>query len=162
MTREKRDYSAFEDRPVDVKLKLAALWTSVMFCYVYGDFVGLFKPGKLQMMIVGRMPLGAVSQGVLLGMAAVMAIPSVMIFFSLVLPPRSDRVANIVFGGVYTAIMIITMRGAWHFYIFFGCIEILLTALIVWYAWTWPQQREERGLRYVGLSVCPRKSASRK
>lgn len=26
-----------DDVPVPIKIKLAALWTSVMFCYVYGD-----------------------------------------------------------------------------------------------------------------------------
>ena len=148
MTLEKRDHPALEDFRIHVKVKLAALWVAVMFCYVYGDFVGLFKPGKLQMMIAGRMPLREVSQRVLLGMAAVMAIPSAMIFFSLVLPPRSSRGANIVFGILYSTIMIITMRGAWHFYIFLGCIEIGLTTLVVWYAWTWPLNAQRK------LDVC--------
>ena len=39
-----------DDLKVHVRLKLCALWASVMFCYVYGDFVGLFQPGKLQAM----------------------------------------------------------------------------------------------------------------
>ena len=74
-------------------------------------------------------------------MAAVMVIPSLMPFLSLVLPPRLNRLANIVFGAIYTVIMILAMRGGWHFYIFFAFIEITLTALIVWYAWTWPKQQ---------------------
>ena len=28
-------------------LKLSALWASLMFCYVYGDYLGLYVPGKL-------------------------------------------------------------------------------------------------------------------
>jgi TRAP-type C4-dicarboxylate transport system permease small subunit len=59
---------------------------------------------------------------------------------SLVLPARADRWLNIIFGGVYSLIMILAIRGGWHFYILFGSIEITLTALIVWYAWTRPTQ----------------------
>ena len=30
---------------VHVKFKLAALWTSVMFCYAHGDIFWLYRPG---------------------------------------------------------------------------------------------------------------------
>jgi hypothetical protein len=111
-----------------------------MFFYIYGDYFELYQPGKLQEVIAGRMPLGAISQGVLLGMAAAMVIPSLMPFLSLVLPTGVNRWVNIVFGAVYSVIMILAIRGGWHFYVFFGLIEITLTLLIVWYAWTWPKQ----------------------
>ena len=110
-----------------------------MFFYIYGDYFELYQPGKLQKMIAGSSPLGSISQGLLLGMSAVMVIPSLMPFLSLVLPVRVNRWMNIVFGTVYTVIMILAIRGGWHFYIFFGLIEIALTVLIVWYAWTWPK-----------------------
>ena len=77
---------AFDDIKVHVRFKLFALWSSVMFFYIYGDYFELYQPGKLQEVIAGRMPLGAISQGVLLGMAAAMVIPSLMPFLSLVLP----------------------------------------------------------------------------
>ena len=73
-------------------------------------------------------------------MAAVMVIPSLMPFLSLVLPAGVNRWVNIVFGAVYSVIMILVIRGGWHFYILYGLIEITLTLLIVWYAWTWPKQ----------------------
>jgi hypothetical protein len=46
-----------------------------------------------------------------------------------------------VFGVVYSVMMIFAIWGGWRFYIFLGFVEISLTALIVWYAWTWPKQR---------------------
>jgi len=131
---------AFEDITVPVRFKLFALWVSVLFFYVYGDYFELYQPGKLQQMLAGRMPLGAISQGVLLGMSAVMVIPSLMPFLSLILPAGVNRWANIVFGTLYTVTMILAIRGGWHFYVFFGVIEIILTLLIVFYAWTWPKQ----------------------
>ncbi|MEO8726113.1 MAG: DUF6326 family protein [Acidobacteriaceae bacterium] len=139
--KEKRDTLPLEDIKLNVRLKLFALWSSVMFFYIYGDYFELYQPGKLQAMIAGRTALGAVSQGILLGMAAVMVIPGLMVFLSLVLPSRVNRWLNVVFGAAYTVIMILAIKGGWHFYIFFGLIEITLTALIVWYAWTWPKQQ---------------------
>ncbi len=127
------------DTPVHVRIKLSALWASVMFCYVYGDFFGLFKPGKLAAMLAGNTPLGETTQGILLSFAVVMAIPSAMVFLSLVLPPTFARWANIAFGLIYTAIMLLAMRGAWSFYLFLGIVEMALTLLIAWYAWTWPK-----------------------
>lgn len=137
---EKRSGLRFEDIRVNVRFKLFALWCSVMFFYIYGDYFELYQPGKLQEMIAGRTALGAVSQGVLLGMAAIMIVPSLMPFLSLVLPAAVNRWVNIVFGAIYTAIMILVIRGGWHFYVVFGFIEVTLTALIIWYAWTWPKQ----------------------
>jgi hypothetical protein len=137
---DKRDASALEDIKVHVRFKLFALWSSVMFFYIYGDYFELFQPGKLQNMLSGRTPLGAMSQGVLLGMSAIMVIPSLMPFLSLVLPAGVNRWVNIVFGAIYSAIMILVIRGGWHYYVFFGLIEITLTVLIMWYAWTWPKQ----------------------
>jgi hypothetical protein len=69
-----------------------------------------------------------------------MAIPSVMVFLSLALKPNPNRWVNLILGVIYTVIMLITMPGAWAFYIFLGVVEVALTALIVWYAWNWPRQ----------------------
>ena len=119
---------------------MSALWTSVMFCYLYADYFGLYVPGALQRMLSGRMePLGPATQGVLLGTSLMMAIPSVMIFLSVALRPNLNRWLNIIFGVIYTVIILITMW-AWAFYIFFGIIEIILTGLVVWYAWNWPKE----------------------
>jgi len=137
----KKAATVLDDIKIHVKLKISALWVSVMLCYIYGDYFGLYKPGKLQGMLEGQMgPLGPTTQGVLLGTAILMAIPSVMVFLSLALKPNPNRWVNIILGVIYTVIMLITMPGAWAFYIFLGVVEVVLTALIVWYAWNWPKQ----------------------
>ncbi|WP_266172020.1 DUF6326 family protein [Dyella subtropica] len=142
MNSKKTALLALEDVKIPVKLKLSALWASLMFCYIYGDYFGLYEPGTLQSMLQGHMgPLGPTTQGVLLGTAALMAVPSVMVFLCLVLKPAVNRVANIVLGVFYTVIMLISMPGAWMFYIFLGIIEIALSLLIAWYALRWPRQQ---------------------
>jgi len=132
---------ALDDVKVHVKLKLSALWASVMFCYAYGDYFLLYQPGKLRDILAGNMaPLGPTTQGVLLFTSASMAIPAVMIFLSLALKANLSRWLNIIFGVIYTVFVLITMPGAWAFYLFLGSVDVILTGLIVWYAWTWPKQ----------------------
>ncbi len=129
---------------VHVKLKLASLWASLMFCYIYGDYFGLFQPGNLQSMLNGQMgPLGHTTQAVLLGTALLMAVPSLMIFLSLVLIPAINRAANIALGVLYAVIMLISMPGAWTFYMVLGVIEVALCLAIIGYAWRWPRRPVE-------------------
>ncbi len=128
---------ASHEPAVPVRIKLAALWASVMFLYIYADYFGLYVPGKVQHILEGRMgPLGAVSQGVLLGASMVMVIPSLMIFLSVALPAGINRALNIVFGIFYTLIILVTMW-QWWFYVLYGVLEIALTGLVVAYAWRW-------------------------
>ena len=129
-----------QDIKIHVKLKLSALWAAVMFCYIYGDYFGLYVPGQLKGMLAGQGPIGPTSQSSMVPVAVLMAIPGVMVFLSLILPPRVNRLLNIILGVIYTVIMLITMPGAWIFYIVLGVIEIVLTALVAWYAWRWPRE----------------------
>lgn len=134
------DSTRLEDVRIHVRFKLAALWASLMFCYVYGDYFGLYQPGTLRGMLDGRMgPLGLTTQGVLLGTSLLMAIPSLMVFLALVLPAVLCRWIQVVLGTAYALIMLVSMPGAWLFYLFFGAIEVVLSASIVWYAWRWPK-----------------------
>lgn len=133
--------TGLEDIRVPVRYKLAALWTSVMFCYVYGDYFELYVPGKLQDMLNGKMALGAVTQGMLVGTAVLMVVPSLMIFLSLALPATVSRWLNVGAGLFYAAIMLLILfNGAWVFYMLFAAIEVILMLLAVWYAWRWPRQ----------------------
>jgi hypothetical protein len=128
---------ALNDMKVHVKLKLAALWTSVMFCYIYADYFNMYRPGKLAAMAAGDIGIGQATEGVLLGVSIMMAIPSVMIFLSVGLPSTINRWINFVLGIVYAVIIALTSLDAPLFYVFFGVLEIALTLLITWYAWTW-------------------------
>lgn len=129
-----------EDLKVPVKIKLSALWAALMFCYIYGDYFGLYTPGKLKGMLAGGGPFGPVSQGTLVAASALLAIPGVMVFLSLALPVRLNRWLNVMLATFYIAVMLVTMPGAWSYYIFLGVIEIALGVLTIWYAWRWPRQ----------------------
>ena len=127
-----------DDMKIHAKIKLAALWTSVMFCYIYADYFGLFLPGQLSAMNKGLIPpLGRSTDGVMIFVSMMMAVPSLMIFLSVALPARPNRILNIIAGAAYTAIISMTMWSGAHF-IFYGVIEIALTMLVVYYGWRWP------------------------
>ena len=127
--------------PIPTKLKLSALWASAMFCYIYCDYFELYTHGKLESMLRGDLgPMGSVTQGVLIGLSVMMAVPSLMVFLSVALPARYNKVLNIVVGAFFTLLMaFLTYSATWYFYKFFAGIETVLTALAVWYAWRWPK-----------------------
>ena len=134
---------AYEDFKVPVKLKLSALWTSVMFCYIYGDIFTLQVPGHLDKLIAGTLWNGGpVTQGLLLSFAIYMTIPILMVFLSLTLRPAINRWTNIVAGGLAAIGPLLIVWGSWHFYILITIVEMALTLLIVWYAWKWPRQTQ--------------------
>lgn len=128
-----------EDPKVPVRLKLSALWTAIMFCYVYGDFWGLYRPGNLREILDGIGPLGPTSQASLVAVSVLVAVPALMVFLSLVLPPTVARWLNILVAAALTALIVATLPGAWAFYVLMSTIEIVLQLCIVGYAWRWPR-----------------------
>lgn len=128
-----------DDLKVHVKLKLSALWAAVMFCYIYGDYFGLYVPGQLKGMLEGHGPIGPTSQSSLVITSLLLAIPGIMVFLCVVLPPRLNRWLNILLGAFYTLVVLVTIPGAWTFYIVLSVLEMVLTAMVVWYALRWPR-----------------------
>jgi hypothetical protein len=136
---------ALEDYRAPTRVKLSALWASTTFCYVYGDYFGLFIKGTLDEMNHGIMgPLGAATPGVLIGVSLMMALPSLMVALSLLLPAPLCRWVSVVLGLAYTAIMGISMPGAAPFYQTLALIEMALTLTIAVIAWCWPQANTPR------------------
>ena len=123
---------------INVKLKLSALWAALMLLYIYADHFSLFRTGQIEEMISGRIGPFAVTQGSLLAFSILMIIPAVMVFLSLALKAKVSRWANIILGVLYTCVNISNLIGeTWVYYMFFGVVELVLTSLIVWYAWKW-------------------------
>lgn len=131
---------ALEPSRASVRMQLAALWTSTTLCYIYCDYFELYQPGKLQSMLGGQFaPIGPTTQSVLLGASAFLAVPCVMIALTMVLPASVSRVLNLLFGVVYTIVMLLLLPEVWQFYQLFAAIEVVLTASVVWLAWRWPR-----------------------
>ena len=134
-----------EDVRIPVKMKLSALWAALMLLYIYADHFSLFRTGQIEEMMSGRIGPFPVTQGSLLAFSILMMIPAVMVFLSLALKPTVSRWANIILGVLYTFVNISNLIGeTWAYYMFFGVVVIVLTLLIVWYAWKWrnPEGKE--------------------
>jgi hypothetical protein len=142
MNTNKRTAGILEDVKINVKIKLSALWVTLMFCYTYADILGFYAPGNIEELISGGIAGIQMTQGLLLGSAVLMAIPSVMVFLSLTLKAKANRMANIIVGIVYLGVLggtFLTGRNP-PYYICYATLKAVLIALIVWYAWKWPKQ----------------------
>lgn len=133
-----------ENKKVNIKIKLAALWASVTFCYLYGDYFELYTPEKVDSLLTG---INILDSPIKLLIASItVAIPSVMVAASIILQPRINRFLNIFFGILFTLMMIfigINSMTEWYsFYVFLAFLESVLTFLIVWYAIKWPRNQQ--------------------
>jgi hypothetical protein len=125
----------------DVKIKLSALWTALMLTYLLGDVLRIFSGD----FTAGELGGLQISQELMLGMAALLVIPAVMIFLSVTLKHSVNRWINIVFAIFFFGFNLIglpTYASAYdQFLIIVGLIFNILT---VWYAWSWPKQEDYR------------------
>jgi len=137
------------DVKVNIKIKLALLWTSVMFCYIYEDYFELYVPKRVERIISGESLLNTPQK--LFGASWVLIIPALMIFLSISLRPKLNRLLNIVFGICYTALMVwiaSNYSDKWlTFAELFAIVESIITAIVVWYAWKWPREITDDGTR---------------
>jgi hypothetical protein len=128
-----------EPANVNVRVKIAALWTSMLFVFAYVDIFNLYRPDVRADLDAGEIGGFTVNQAFLVGTTIYVVIPSLMIFGALILRPRVDRLANIALGTIYALTIILGAIGEWSFYILGSAIEVALLAAIVYYAWTWPR-----------------------
>jgi len=131
-----------ENPKVNIKIKLASLWAAVTFCYLYGDYFELYTPDKVNSLISGENNLDSPIK--LLIASIILAISSVMVAASIFLKPKINRILNILFGTLFTVMMVligIFSTHEWYlFYVFLAFLESIITALIVWNAWKWPKE----------------------
>lgn len=132
--------NTLEDIKVSVKLKLAALWTSLMFLIIYIDYFHLYMPGMIEDVLIGRVYVFDITQGFLVAALASVSIPALMIFLSVALPAKSNRLTNIIIAAVNIPFMLFNLEGvAWAHMVLAALIEVILLCLIIRYAWKWPR-----------------------
>ncbi|MBI3219953.1 MAG: hypothetical protein HYZ44_10605 [Bacteroidetes bacterium] len=129
-----------DDSSVHVKLKLAALWASFMFLYIYVDYFHLYMPGAIQDILAGKVFVFDISYVFLLIAMIFVTIPTLMIFLSVALPAKVNRSTNIIIATVFIPYMLFNLVGeAWAHMYFAAAVEVLLLCLIIRYAWKWPR-----------------------
>lgn len=131
----------YTDLRVNIKIQLMAMWTTVMFCYVYGDYFELYVPGKTQGLLDGQNLLDSPAK-LFLAMLMLL-IPALMIMLSVLVTAPVNRILNMVFAAMYTLLMILVGAGSiseWRsFYVFLAGVEVIITIMIFWKALKWPR-----------------------
>ncbi len=130
----------FAPSSVNVRIKISALWTSMLFVFAYVDLFSLYRRDFRADLEAGEVGGFMVNQSFLLGTTVYVVIPSLMVFCALVLRPRVDRIANIALGIVYALTVIAGAIGEWNYYVLGSAVEVALLAAVVYYAWTWPRE----------------------
>lgn len=124
------------------KIILAAMWASVTLCYIYGDYFELYIPNHISKINQTQSLLNTPLRLLLASM--LMAVPSCMVFLSVMLKAQLNRILNLIFGSIYTGIMLLIaitqFSNDWReFYVFLAIVESIITSLIIYYAWNWNQ-----------------------
>lgn len=126
---------------VSIRIQLAGLWTSVMFCYIYGDYFELYVPAKVAGLIDGNNLLNTPFK--LLFACIMLSIPALLIAGNLMFSKQICRWLNIVFGSFFTLLMLFIASQSltqWqYFYVYLALIESILTAVVVWKSIQWPK-----------------------
>ena len=136
----------FEPASVNVRIKISALWAVLLFVYGYVDIFGLYRPDVRAEIESGQIGGFTLSQSFLLATTIYVVIPSLMVFITLILRPRLNRIANIALPIIYALTIVAGAIGEWNYYIVASAIEVGLLALVVYYAWTWPLLGHQAGV----------------
>jgi len=119
-----------------MRMKLAALWTSLMFLYIYADVFSLYRPGAISKIIEGYMGPFEATQSALSIAAALMFIPAMMVAGSFVFGLKTTRILQIVTGVLFTLVNVGNLIGeTWVYYLMYGAVEIAITIVITIFAW---------------------------
>ena len=141
MEADKKTARLLEDAKVSVKIKLAALWVTLLLIYIYVDIFTFYKPGAVEDILAGRVWQFEISQAWALGSILLMIVPSLMVFLSLILKAGVNRWVNITVGVLYVAVGIGTTIGeTWASYIVGHAVGIVLLLIVVWTAARWPRK----------------------
>ena len=130
---------------IDVRLKICALWIAMLFLFAYGDIFGMFQSGRIDEIRAGTVGGMHISQVFLLAVSVYIAIASVMVFLTLILPPRVNRWANIVLASLYIVSIVGSVVGeTWVYFRFLSIVECALLVLVIWYSWRWRAETDAR------------------
>ena len=140
-TRQPATATTLEDQRIPLRAKLAATWTSFVFLYAYVDILNFFTPGVIEDLLDGKVFEFDLSQTFSTTALTLVAIPILMVVLSMTLPARADRITNLIVAALYVPVTAFNLAGeSWLYFYGLGVVlELILLALIVRYAWTWPR-----------------------
>jgi hypothetical protein len=118
---------------MDTKILLSASWVVVTLIYLYDDVLRICSGDFAKSMTNMNF-----NQGVWLGIAILMLMPILMVFFTLVLPQSVSRWANIIVAAFFFLFNLVGLPNYPSFYDkFMLAVSLVFNVVTIWYAWKW-------------------------
>jgi len=118
----------------NTKITLAIIWIAVMLTYLLGDVIRIFSGD----VTLGEIQGAKFTQGIALGIAALMVTPILMVVLSLVLPYSINRWANITLAGLWFVSNLVGLPTyAGHYDKLLLAVSMAFNLVTIWYAWKW-------------------------
>jgi len=136
-----RSIAKLDEQKVSVRVKIAGLWAAMLFVFAYVDIFGFLRADIIKDALNGVSGVFNVNQTFFALTTLYILIPSLMVFLSLILRPRLNRVLNIAIASLY----ILTIIGAsigekWAYYLMGSAIEVILLGILIYYCVKWPKK----------------------
>ena len=121
------------------KTRIALLWVLMAVAMSAHAVLAFMEPGAMEK--VGEMAMGP---GMMLFMALFWLVPLWLAFVSMTVKDSCNRWTNFILGIIFTILNIFHLtehlaQPSVH-QLLIVCSTIVITALIAWYAWSWPKQ----------------------
>jgi hypothetical protein len=98
-----------------------------MFLYIYVDYFALYMPHKIEDILAGKIFVFDISYIFLMVAMFFVTIPVLMIFLSVALPAKVNRLTNIIVAMIFIPYMLFNLvGGAWLHMYFAAAIEVFL------------------------------------
>ena len=118
----------------DTRIILSGIWVSLMLIYLLGDVIRIFAGDYT----AGVMDGMEVPSNMWIVAAAMMLIPILMVFLSLVLGYRVDRILNIGLAALFFLFNLYGLPGYPGLYDrFLLGVSLIFNLVTIWYAWNW-------------------------
>ncbi len=128
--------------PVDVRVQLAALWTTIMIIVVFVDLFSLYRPDVRASIEAGQLFLFEIGEVFLLGVTLYVALPTLMIAASVLLPRRVIRPLTFVIAPLFAVTIIGGAVGEMGYYVLGSALELVLLAVVMVIALRWRARKQ--------------------
>ncbi len=118
---------------MESKILLSATWVVVMLIYLYDDVLRICSGDFAKSMTNLNF-----NQAVWLGIAILMLMPILMVYFTLVLPQPMSRWANIIVAIFFFLFNLVGLPTYPSLYDkFLLAVSLVFNGVTIWYAWKW-------------------------
>ena len=119
------------EAPVETRVRLSALWTTVMLLVAFVDLFSLYRADVRANIEAGQMFVFEIGETFLLGVIVYVAVPTLMIALSVLLPRRVVRPLTLVIAPLFALTIVGGAVGEMGYYVLGSALELVLLAVVM-------------------------------